>query len=98
MYVAAARISLHLPSSQSLKDRRRILRSLIERTANRFRTAIAEVGGQDTWQVAEIGLSIVSSTDTHAREVVDEVIRFVEQFSPEAIVTRIDVDVIPFED
>lgn len=97
MYVAAARISLHIPASQSLKDRRRVLRSLIDRAHARFNAAVAEVGGQDTWQVAEIGVSVVSSGATHAQEKLDQLIRFIEEFSPEAIVTNVDSDVIPFE-
>ncbi len=97
MHVAAARISLHLPASQSLKDRRRVLRSLIDRTHAKFNAAVAEVGGQDTWQVADLGISITSSSATHAQEKLDQVVRFVEQFSPEAIVTSVEADVIPFE-
>lgn len=97
MYVGAARISLHIPASQSLKERRRVLRSLMERTRNRFGAAVAEVGGQDTWQTAEVGVGIVGSSMTHAQEVLDEVVRFVEEFTPEALVTHVDADVIPFE-
>ncbi len=97
MYVAAARISLHIPASQSLKDRRRVLRSLIDRANSKFNAAVAEVGGQDTWQMAEIGVSVVSSNSTHARERLDNTVRFIEEFSPEAIVTGVEADVIPFE-
>lgn len=97
MYVAAARINIHIPASQSLKDKRRVLRSLIDRAHARFNAAVAEVGGQDTWQVAEIGVSIVSSSATHAEEKLDQLVRFIEQFSPEAIVTGIESDMIPFE-
>ena len=88
---------MHIPASQSLKDRRRVLRSLIERTGKKFAVSVAEVGGQDTWQYAEVGVSVVSSTSGHAREVLDEVVRFIEGFTPEAIVTQVDLDVIPFE-
>ncbi len=98
MHVAAARLSLHIPASQSLKDRRRVVRSLIDRTHSRFNCAVADVGGQDTWQVAGIGVSVVSSSATHAREMLDEIVRFIEEFSPEAIVTGVDSDSIPFED
>lgn len=97
MYVAAARISLHIPASQSLKDRRAVVRSLTDRVRVKFGAAVAEVGGQDTWQVAVIGVSVVSGTTNHAQERLDELIRFIEEFSPEALVTTVDADVIPFE-
>ena len=75
-----------------------MLQSLIHRTEGKFNAAVAEVGGQDTWQLAEIGVSVVSSTESHASDKLDGVVRFIEEFSPEAIVTGIDADVIPFED
>jgi uncharacterized protein YlxP (DUF503 family) len=77
MYVAAARISLHIPASQSLKDRRAVLRSLSDRVCGRFGAAVADVGGQDTWQIAVIG--VVSGTMKHAQERLDEVVRFIEE-------------------
>jgi uncharacterized protein YlxP (DUF503 family) len=43
-------------------------------------------------------VSVVSSGASHAREMIDEIIRFIEEFTPEAIVTDIESDVIPFED
>jgi uncharacterized protein YlxP (DUF503 family) len=98
MYVAAAKINLHIPASQSLKDRRSVLRALSDRLRAKFGAAVAEVGGQDTWQVAVIGVSVVSGTMSHARERLDEVVRFIEEFSPEALVTAVEADVIPFED
>lgn len=97
MYVAAAKISLHIPASQSLKDRRRVLRSLVDRTRQKFGAAVAEVGGQDTWQVAAVGVSVVSSNASHAQEMLDQVVSFIEEFSPEALVTGVESDTIPFE-
>ena len=96
MHVAAALLTIHIPASQSLKDRRRVLRSLLERTRNRFPVAAAEVGGQDTWQYAEIGLSAVSSSANHARQVIDEAVRFVEEYSQEAIASQVEADVMDF--
>ena len=98
MHVAAAKVSIHIPASQSLKDRRRVVRSLVDRTQSKFNAAVAEVGGQGTWQVAELGVSVVSSSTTHAGEMLDRVVRFIEELSPEAIVTAVESDVIPFED
>ena len=98
MYVAAARINLHIPASQSLKDRRSVIRSLSDRVRGNFGAAVADVGGQDTWQFAVIGVSVVSGTMNHAQERLDEVVRFIEEFSPEALVTAVEADVIPFKE
>ena len=40
---------------------------------------------------------MVSANATHAEEVLDKVVRFIEEFSPEAIVTSVESDLIPFE-
>jgi uncharacterized protein YlxP (DUF503 family) len=98
MYVAAARINLHIPASQSLKDRRAVIRSLSDRVRGKFGAAVADVGGQDTWQIAVVGVCVVSGTMNHAQERLDEAIRFIEGFSPEALVTAVEADVIPFEE
>lgn len=62
----------------SLKGKRQILKSLIERIKARFNVSIAETGDQDKWQVAEIGFCCVSNSSKHADEMVNQVIRFIE--------------------
>ena len=45
----------------SLKDKRRIIKSLKDRIRQRFNVSIAEIGVQDTWQEAFLGIACVSS-------------------------------------
>ncbi len=52
MHIGVCKIKLYLPESQSLKDKRRVLKSLIARLKNRFNVAIAEVEAQDIHQSA----------------------------------------------
>lgn len=54
-------MSIHIPSAQSLKDKRMVLRSIKDRVRNRFNVSAAELDGQDKWQVATLGFSIVSA-------------------------------------
>jgi uncharacterized protein YlxP (DUF503 family) len=70
--------TIQLPESRSLKDKRRVVKSIIERVQNRFNVSIAEVDGQDLWQVASIGLACVSNSAAHADETLQHVIRFVD--------------------
>ena len=60
MYVGIAHLELYLPENHSLKGKRRVVRSMCDRLRHRFRISVAETGGQDTWQIAEIGLAAVS--------------------------------------
>jgi uncharacterized protein YlxP (DUF503 family) len=70
----------------------------MDRTRHKFGAAVAEVGGQETWQVAVVGVSVVSSNSSHAQEMLDQVVCFIEELSPEAVVTSVDSDIIPFEE
>ena len=67
MFVAAARVELHVHGSQSLKQKRGVISSIKKRVRNEFNVSVAEVGGQDTWQVAVLGLAAVSEEAQDAR-------------------------------
>jgi hypothetical protein len=87
MHAAALSVELHLPQAHSLKDKRAIIRPIIEGARRRFGVAAAEVGKQDLWQVAELGFATVSSTARHAEEVLTSVERFVWSFPEVEVVS-----------
>ncbi|MHB1854405.1 MAG: DUF503 domain-containing protein [Acidimicrobiales bacterium] len=76
-HVAALRVELHIPESRSLKSKRAVVKPILEGTRRRFHVAAAEVDHQDQWQRASLGMAVVSSTVSHAEEILDEVERFV---------------------
>lgn len=80
MHVAALELDLHIPQCHSLKEKRAVLKSILNGARNRFEVAAAEVGHQDKWQRAAIGFAFVSGSAGHADEVMDKVERFVQSF------------------
>ena len=78
MIVGAALIELHVHGSQSLKAKRGVVKSLTARMRNRFNVSVAEVGGQDTWQRAVLGVSACGSDPLRVRQALERVIDFVE--------------------
>ena len=60
MFVGIVRIELHLPGATSLKDKRSVVRALKERIRHRVQAAVAEVGHQDLWQRAALGVAVIS--------------------------------------
>ncbi|MGH9115919.1 MAG: DUF503 domain-containing protein [Acidimicrobiales bacterium] len=86
MHVASLAMELHLPQVHSLKEKRAVLRPIIEGARRRFSVAAAEVDHQDLWQRAAIGMATVSSSVNHAEQVLDAAERFVWSF-PEVEVT-----------
>ena len=94
MIVGTARITLYLPENYSLKDKRQDLRSLLERVTNQFHVAAAEVGAQDTWQSAVIGIAYVSSDARHADEVLAKVVSFLESNLPEGGLEDYEIELL----
>ena len=90
MIVGVCRITLRLPENSSLKGKRQVVRSLTARLRNKFNVAVAEVGDNDRWQIATIGLTCVSNDARHAQEMLDRAVHFVEQ-------TRLDAELIDSE-
>ena len=68
---------LHLMASQSLKDKRAVLKSLKDRLHQRFNVSVAETAHQDLWQRAEITAAVVSTDRRHAESVLREADRLV---------------------
>ena len=78
MVIGAARVELHVHGSQSLKAKRGVVRAISQRVRNRFNVAVAEVGGQDTWQLAVLGICTVSGDGQSARRRLEKAIDFIE--------------------
>lgn len=80
MHVLAVELDLRLPNCQSLKEKRSVLRPVIDGLKNRHPVAVSEVDHQDLWQRAAIGLAVVSASPSHAESMMDEAERFVWSF------------------
>lgn len=80
MPVAALTVELHLPLVHSLKEKRAVLKPIIEGAHRRYRVASAELDHQDTWQRTTLGFAAVASTESHVEEVLAAVERFVWSF------------------
>ena len=76
MRVAVCSLDLHIPEANSLKRKRQILKSLIQRLRNRYNLSITEIGYHDYWQRSQLGMAVVSRND--AERVINQVIDFVE--------------------
>jgi len=90
MVVALLSLELYLPMSQSLKDKRMVLRRLKDRLGA-FNVALAEVAHQDLWQRAGLALVTVASSDDMAEQTLSSVMREVERLEP-GLVTQSQVE------
>lgn len=97
MYVTAAQVTIHLFESASLKDKRQVTKSLLARLRNQFEVSAAEVGQQESWNLAALGLASVSGDASHAEEVIERAIRYIEQTRPDLEITQTHVETLPIE-
>ena len=81
MFVCALTIELHLPATHSLKEKRAVVRPVIDGLHNRFRVSVAEVDHHDLWQRCTIGVAVVGATAGHVEDVIDSCERFVWSFA-----------------
>ena len=88
MYTQSAKLTFWIPHSSSLKDKRQVGRSLIDRTRRRFNASVAEVDTQDMRQTLTVGVAVVSGDASHAKSSLDEIIRYMEN-DEEAELTEI---------
>jgi hypothetical protein len=72
-------ITVHLPDSRSLKDKRRIVQSILTRLRQKMQVAAAEVDEQSAWGTAVLGFACVSNTETHARKIMTSIVDWVAE-------------------
>lgn len=84
---------VHIPQSRSLKERRRVVRSLLERARSRLKVSAAETGHQDAHQRAELTFAYVTGDDRGERRVADALRSFFDD-EMECVVTRWDSEIL----
>ncbi len=94
MNVGVCRLSLRLHGVRSLKEKRRISRSLIAQVSNKFNVAIAEVDDNDLWQRLTLGLCCVSNNASHADGTIESVVNFITRNRPDTELIDHEIEII----
>jgi uncharacterized protein len=86
MVVGICAIEIVLPYAQSLKDKRRVLKGLKDRLKSRHNISMAEVGGQDLWQRATLGIAAVAESRGPLEDLFGRIRREIEEHIPGDVV------------
>jgi uncharacterized protein len=86
VHLGAMRVELHLPGIDSLKGKRALLNRAKAALRSELECSVAEVGWQDKWQRAALGIAVAASTAGGAERVLDRVRAVIER-DPRVIVT-----------
>ena len=89
MYVESAKLTFYIPHAASLKDKRQVCRSLIDKTRQKFNASVSEVDTQDSHKILTIGIAVVSGEVAYAQNMLDEIIRFMEEHA-DADLTKVE--------
>ena len=87
MTIGILTLDLWLPGVHSLKEKRRILKSLLTRLRDSGNYAAAEISGQDLWQSATIAVVTISSTSTTVQKQLSRVETWLQRNYPQVNIT-----------
>ncbi len=79
-------LELHIPGATSLKAKRQVIKSLVQRLRNRFNVSVSEVGSQDYWQRAELGMAVICHNGAGADSIMEKLFAYVEEENRVAII------------
>jgi hypothetical protein len=94
MVVGVARVSFRLSGNQSLKDKRRVVKSLVEKSRHRFNVSVAEVADMDVYQRATIGVAVIGNDGRILNSLLDRIVDFMEAQGIADIIDH-EIELIP---
>ncbi|HEX9402178.1 MAG TPA: DUF503 domain-containing protein [Anaeromyxobacter sp.] len=99
MFVGVLRLTLHMPEPGSLKSKRHLLRSAIDRVKAKFNVSIAEVAENDLWQKSIVGVAAVGNDHGFVNESLDKVADFVgSMHGGQLQVMGREIEIVPYGD
>jgi uncharacterized protein YlxP (DUF503 family) len=79
MFVGVLVIEILIYSSTSLKEKRLVLKSMKDRLKNKYNVAVAEIGFQDKWQRAQLGIVTISNEQSHLEHSLQKIFQYLDK-------------------
>lgn len=79
MVIGILELEIKLFSSDSLKNKRRIIKSLIDRIRNNFNVSVSEIRHQDLWQRAGLGIALLTTEGKFAQSILSKIVDFIKK-------------------
>lgn len=94
MHVGVCRVRLHLPASQSLKDKRQAVKSVVTRVKNSHNVSISEIEDQELWQVCTLGIACTGPDPSTLSDLLSRIVDFIATARADYEVVETDIDVM----
>lgn len=92
-HIGLMSVRIFIPQSQSLKDKRMVLKSIKDKIHNNFNVSVAELDSQDKWQVSTIGLSMIGNDQRYMDGCFQKILLFIGSY-PEVEITDQEIEFI----
>ena len=94
MHTGTCKIELYLPMNQDLKGKRRIVKSLSDQIRSRFNVSVSEIEDNDLWQIATIGIAVISNKIIVLNQTFDQIFSFIESSNHDLNIISHDIEII----
>ena len=94
MHTGTCKIELYLPMNQDLKGKRRIVKSLSDQIRSRFNVSVSEIENNELWQIATIGIAIISNKIIVLNQTFDQIFSFIESSNHDLNIISHDIEII----
>ena len=94
MHTGTCKIDLYLPMNQDLKGKRRIVKSLSDQIRSRFNVSVSEIENNELWQIATIGIAIISNKIIILNRTFDQIFSFIESSNHDLNIISHDTEII----
>jgi uncharacterized protein YlxP (DUF503 family) len=94
MVIGVCTIVLEIPASHSLKDKRRVVKSILAKVRNQYNVSIAEVNANDAWQSAVLGIACVSNNAPYAHGLLTKIVERIRNRRFDAVVADYSIEIL----
>jgi uncharacterized protein YlxP (DUF503 family) len=92
MVVGTLKIEFRIQDNHSLKGKRKVVRSMVDRVKHKFNAAVAEVGANDNWQRIELGISTIGNDRRYVDSALNNILAFLESlYLAEVVNTEMEI-------
>ena len=77
-HIVVLLVDLYIPSAQSLKERRMVLKSLKDKIRTKFNVSIAQLDTQDKWQTATLGIAMIGNDNRYLDSCMQNILSLIE--------------------
>ena len=95
MVVGILKVSIYIQNNHSLKEKRKVVKSVVAKVQQKFNVSIAEVGNYDLWQSSQVGFCVVGNDKRFINSSLDKIIRFIEDLNSAEIV-KSEIELLNF--